>query len=89
MAIRLGEGLKSQTPVNEINRVASAVFDFDVSPHPHTSITSIRSQTIYDWVMTLSEQPIDKESKLQLLKEFINALTTEDNPLRKLVEESR
>jgi len=87
LAIQLGEGLKGQTVINEINRMASVVFDFDVSPHPHTSITSIRSQTVYDWVMTLSEQPISQEKKLQLLKQFIDALTPEDSPLRKLVRE--
>ena len=89
VGIRLGEGLKGQTTINEINRMASVVFDFDVSPHPHTSITSSRSQTIYDWVMTLSEQPISQEGKSQLLKQFIDTLTPEDSPLRKLIEESR
>ncbi len=88
IAIRLGEGLKG-TPVNEINRMASAFFDFDVSSHPHASITSVRSQTVYDWVMTLSEQPISQGKKLQLLKQFIDALTPEDSPLRKVIGESR
>jgi len=85
IAIELGEGLKYQTSLNEIGRMASAVFDFDVSPHPHPSITSSRSQIVYDWVMTLSEQPISQEKKKQLLKQFIDALTPEDNPLRKLI----
>lgn len=85
IAIELGEGLKNQTVINEINRMASAAFDFEASPHPHTSITSSRSQTVYNWVMTLSEQPISEEKKLQLLKQFINLLTPEDSPLRKLI----
>jgi len=85
IALQLGEGLKNQTVINEINRMASAAFDFEASPHPHTSITSSRSQTVYNWVMTLSEQPISEEKKLQLLKQFINLLTPEDSPLRKLI----
>jgi hypothetical protein len=88
IAIKLGEGLKGATSVNEINRMASAIFDFDVSPHPHPSITSVRSRTIYDWVMSLSEQPIGDEKKLQLLQEFIGTLTPENSPLRKLAKES-
>jgi hypothetical protein len=88
IAIRLGQGLRD-IPVNEINRMASAVFDFDVSPHPHANITSVRSQTVYDWVVSLSEQPISEEKKSQLLKQFIEALTPEDSPLRKLIGESR
>ncbi len=86
IALQLGEGLKNQTTINEIGRIASAIFDFDVSPHPHLNITSSRSQTIYDWVMTLGEKSMIREKKLQLLKQFIYALTSEDNPLRKLVE---
>ena len=85
IALELGQGLISQTTVNEIGRMASVVFNFDIVPHPHDSITSTRSQIIYSWVMTLSEQPISEEKKLHLLKQFINLLTPEDSPLRKLI----
>lgn len=85
VAIELGEGLKGQTSVNQINRMASAVFDFNAVSHPHESITSVRAQTVYDWVMTLSKQPISEERKSQLLKEFVHALAPENSPLRKLI----
>ena len=61
IGIKLGEGLKYSTSINEINRIASAVFDFEVSSYPHESITSSRSQLIYDWVMSLAEQPIKEK----------------------------
>ncbi|MCD6408142.1 TIGR02391 family protein [bacterium] len=88
IGIKLGEGVKYTTSINEINRIASAIFNFEVSSHPHESITSSRSQLIYDWVMTLAEQPIEEKKKLQLLQEFINALTSEDSPLRNLIKET-
>ena len=88
IALQLGEGLKNQTTINEIGRIASAIFDFNVSPHPHLNITSSRSQTIYDWVMTLSEQPISIGMKMKLLKRFVDPFTPEDSPLRKLIEEA-
>ncbi|MBI5253397.1 MAG: TIGR02391 family protein [Euryarchaeota archaeon] len=88
IGIKLGEGLKYSTSINEINRIASAIFDFEVSSHPHESITSSRSQLIYDWIMTLAEQPLEEERKLQLLQDFINALTSENDPLRNLVGET-
>ncbi len=88
IGIKLGDGLKYSTSINEINRIASAIFDFKVSSHPHQSITSSRSQLIYDWVMTLAEQPINEERKLQLLQGFINALSPEDSPLRNLIKET-
>ncbi len=84
IATRLGEGLKYGTTINEINRIASAIFNFDVKHHPEPSITSYRSQLIYDWVMTLSEQPIDEEKKIQILEQFINNLTPSNSELRNL-----
>lgn len=88
IGIKLGGGLKYSTSINEINRIASAIFDFEVSSHLHESITSSRSQLIYDWVMTLAEQPIDEERKLQLLQHFIKALTSENDPLRNLLKDA-
>ena len=88
IGIKLGEGLKYNTSINEINRIASAIFDFRVSSYPHESITSSRSQLIYDWVMTLAEQSIDEERKLQLLQDFINALTPENHALRNLIRDT-
>jgi uncharacterized protein (TIGR02391 family) len=38
--------------------------------------------------MTLAGQPIEEKKKLQLLQEFINALTPEDSPLRNLIKET-
>lgn len=84
IATKLGEGLKNYSTINEINRIAKAVFNFDITSHPQESITSSRSQLIYDWVMTVSEQGIDERMKLLLLDEFIRNLTTVDSPLRNL-----
>ena len=84
IAIKLGEGLKYYSSINEINRIAKAVFDFEIKSHPSENITSVRSQLAYDWVMTLSEQPIDEKTRLLLLDEFIRNLTPADSPLRNL-----
>lgn len=80
---KLGEGLKYDTSINDINKIAKAIFDFEVRLHP-SDITSSRSQLIYNWVMTVSEQSIDERSKLILLDEFIRNLTPLDSPLRNL-----
>ena len=84
IATKLGEGLKYSSSINEINKVANAVFDFSKMPHYRPYVTSSCSALIYDWVMTLSEQPIDEKSKLRLLDEFIDNLTPADSPLRSL-----
>lgn len=86
IATRLGEGLKYHSSINEINRIANAIFNFKIKRHSPKSITSSRSELIYDWVMTLSEQAIDEESKLHLLNEFIRNLTPAHSPLRSLTQ---
>jgi hypothetical protein len=85
IAIKLGEGLKYDTTINDINRIASATFDFPLTDYPYDSITSSRSQLIYSWVMTLANQSINVERKNQLLNEFVEGLTLPNNNLRKLV----
>jgi len=87
IGIKLGDGLKYSTSINEINRIASAIFNFNVLSHPQESITSSRSQLIYDWIMTLSEQHLDEKEKLELLNHFINAMTPESDPMRNLPKE--
>lgn len=84
IAIELGEGLKYSTTINQIERIATSVFDFGCDQYPHESITSSRSQKIYNWIMTLANQPINEEQKKSLLQNFIFSLTPEGNPLRKL-----
>ena len=85
IGIKLGDGLKYSTSINEINRIASAIFNFNVLSHPQESITSSRSQLIYDWIMTLSEQHLDEKEKLELPNHFINAMTPESDPMRNLI----
>jgi uncharacterized protein (TIGR02391 family) len=85
IAIKLGEGLKYDSTVNDINRVASAIFDFPLIEHPLESITSERSKLTYSWVMTLADTSISHDRKIQLLNDFINGLTREDSPLRNLI----
>ncbi len=40
VAIKLGEGLKYDTSINDIKRISSAIFDFSMKEYPHESITS-------------------------------------------------
>lgn len=85
-AIRLGEKVKYEKSINEINRIANAISDFDVVEHPNDNITSERAQLIYDWIMTLKEQSIDDEEKLHLLKEFEEELDPNSPELHSNIE---
>lgn len=77
IAIKLGESLKYGSSVNEINRIAKAVFTFSKREHPNDSITSVRAREVYDWVLTLSEQNLSEVDKGKLLSDFIKELAPE------------
>jgi hypothetical protein len=77
IAIKLGEKLKYESSVNEIKRIAAAIFPFDKKVHPNEGITSVRAQEVYDWVLTLSEQNFTETEKGRLLEKFIKELAPE------------
>lgn len=89
IAIKIGEGLKYDTTINDIKRISSAIFDFSMKEYPHESITSSRSQLIYNWVMTLADTSMSDEKKIQHLGEFIKELTPNDSPLRTLIDNKK
>ena len=47
LAMKLGQAVIGETTINEINRVASAIFEFHVVEHPQDSIT-VRRQGKWD-----------------------------------------
>ena len=77
IAIQIGEKLKYGSSINEINRIAGAIFSFKATSHPNDSITSRRAQLVYDWIMTLSDQPISEQEKENLLSKFLKELAPE------------
>lgn len=77
IAIKLGESLKYGSSVNEINRIGKAVFPFNKKEHPNESITSVRAQEVYDWILTLAEQDSAESDKGILLSKFMKELAPE------------
>lgn len=86
LAVKIGDELKYDTSINEIDRIADAIFDFECLEFHKDNITSERAKLIYDWVMSLGEQEMSEEAKLSLLKEFVDELAPEDNPARDLFD---
>ena len=87
IAIKLGDRLKYSSSVNEINRIAKAIFPFNKREYPNESITSARAQEVYDWILTLSEENLPESDKEKLLSNFIKELGSEFI-LSKISEES-
>lgn len=77
IAIELGELLKYDTSVNQINRVASAIFKFSSETFPNDSITSVRAQIIYNWILSLAKQSMNNEERNKLLISFCKGITSQ------------
>jgi uncharacterized protein (TIGR02391 family) len=88
-AIRIGDSLKYDTSVNEIDRIASAAFPFAREEFPSEGITSVRARRIYDWLMTLFKQRLPDAEKLQLLQSFLISLTPPNmrNAINQILQE--
>jgi len=76
VAVRIGDVLKYDTTVNEIERMASGTFSFARESFPGEGITSVRAQRIYDWLTTLFKRKIHDTEKLQYLQTFLPGITT-------------
>lgn len=75
IAIEMGDLLKYDTTNNEINRVASYSFDFQINDNFQCdSITSSRALSIYQWIMTLASQKMDNIKRNKLLFKFLEGL---------------
>ncbi|MCK9463990.1 MAG: hypothetical protein M0R80_30605 [Proteobacteria bacterium] len=77
-AVKVGDLLKYSTTINEINRTASSVFNFNCESFPIEGITSQRAKLIFDWLMTLFKQSISDAEKRDLAKAFLTNITPEN-----------
>jgi uncharacterized protein (TIGR02391 family) len=74
IATLVGDALKYQSSVNEIDRIGRSLFTFQKERFPNESITSIRAQTVYDWIMTLGRQSMDPEQRTRVLAQFCRSI---------------
>lgn len=74
IAIEIGDYVKYTTSLNEIQRIANALFKFPYREFPNESITSVRAQLIYNWIMSLNDYECTLEEKEKLLINFAKSL---------------
>ena len=79
IATEIGDALKYESSVNEINRIAKAVFRFDRESFPTEGITSARATLIYEWIMSLAKQRMTPSERNGHLVEFCTALAPAGN----------
>lgn len=74
IAVEIGDGLKYDTTVNEINRIGQAIFPFRMEHFPNDAITSKRAQLVHDWILSLARYKCDASERTQLLQKFVERL---------------
>ena len=78
IATQIGDILKYSTSVNEIERIGHSIIRINKENFPNNSITSVRAQTLYDWVLSLARTSLDSTEKVKRLITFCLELTPEE-----------
>lgn len=88
IAIEVGETLKWNTAVNEINRLGQAILRVTKQVFPNAAITSVRQQEIYNWLCSLGSADKLAHERLRLLAEFCLAIagTTHRSDIVRILE---
>lgn len=79
VAIQVGDLLKYDTTINDVNRAAQPIFSFQFEHFPNDSITSSRAQLIHDWILTLAKQQMNNEERNKKLINFLDLITPESH----------
>lgn len=77
IATQVGDLLKYDTTINEVNRAAQSVFSFQQESFPNESITSSRAKEVYNWVLSLAKQNMTAVERDNQLSQFISIITPE------------
>lgn len=80
LAIKIGKALYPGTSLEEVRNVAKRIFAFDLAPSVHFTMPDIVAQEIYDWIITLSEQPISDDEKMRLIRKFATGINSLASP---------
>jgi len=77
IAIQVGDLLKNAKTINDVNRAAQSIFNFQFENFPNDSITSSRAQLIHNWILTLAKQQMNNEERNKKLISFLDLITPE------------
>lgn len=79
IATQIGDSLKYNTSVNEIDRIGQSLLKVSKENFPNAAITSVRAQTLYNWVLSLAKTPLDSTERVKRLISFCLELTPEEH----------
>jgi uncharacterized protein (TIGR02391 family) len=79
IAMKIGDLIKYDSTVNIIDRSAQGLFKFQKENFPAESITSVRAQTVYNWIMSLAKQEMTSDDRDELLARFCHDVAGASN----------
>ena len=79
IATEVGDLVKWDSSVNEILRIARALFPFEVEEFPNDAITSVRAQTVYNCVLSLARRNMNHDKRNDLLVGFCRRVVPDQN----------
>lgn len=77
IAFQVGNELKYSVSVNDIDRIGQSILKISKENFPNQSITSVRAQTLYNWVMSLAKTSLESDDRIRRLINFLLELTPE------------
>lgn len=87
VATQIGDSIKYSSSVNEIDRIGSSLLTGVVKEEfPNQSISSVRAQTVYNWILSLGKTSMDPEKRDLLLKDFCFEIVSSDEGKRDVIE---
>jgi predicted nucleotide-binding protein len=79
IAVKFGDSVKYNSSINQINRIAGAIFNFEKIYFENKNISSSRAQEIYDWILSLKKtDKYDDKEKISKLLQFIREIDPEN-----------
>lgn len=85
VATQLGESIKYESTVNGINRTFLSLTNLTFKEYLNPAITSSRSQTVYSWILTISNSSLGENKKISIIKEAIEILVVNEGAKLKLL----
>ena len=86
IAVEIGDGLKYDTSINEVNRIGQAVFPFRMDHFPNDAITSQRAQLIHNWILSLARHKCSASERTRLLTTFVERLAPEGEIRKRMLK---
>lgn len=77
IAFQVGNELKYSVSVNDIDRIGQSILKISKENFLNQSITSVRAQTLYNWVMSLAKTSLESDDRIRRLINFLLELTPE------------